>query len=330
MKHAFFFILITGLFFIQTSCRQKKEKSQAEKDARSTIIRASEINEKIKNGEDVIYQYVTIVGDIDFNLSEDKSILYPNIVQDKIKSAVLFSDCTFKGKISAYKKADKVTHYAKFTDNFVMINCTVQDSVNFRETDFYGIVNIQNTIFSELVSFEGAYFDYRKNYFNDSEFIKKCNFNRADFRGKVSFFQSEIGGQALFQKAHFGGEAVFGAVKCNDYAAFSMIKSDDALLFNYAEFAEKADFGNSVFGLRTEFIGCKFDSVINISGSTFRGRVLFDNALVNSELNLAECNFYGGLPSLETLVYQDDTELKFENIRVLLAKKTELNTLKNQ
>jgi len=97
-------ILLISISIALFSCKKQAPK---DKEARSTIVDAAEINSKLKSGKPVAYQYVTIIGDIDFTLAEDISIEGPNVVRHTVESSIVFTDCTFKGKLIANKKKIK-------------------------------------------------------------------------------------------------------------------------------------------------------------------------------------------------------------------------------
>ena len=97
MSNIKYILPIIIIFFI--SCN--KEVQTEIPDSRTKIINASEINKKIKKGEDVTYKNATIIGDIDFTRSNNASLITGNLIKHYVNSAVIFYDCTFKGKILA-------------------------------------------------------------------------------------------------------------------------------------------------------------------------------------------------------------------------------------
>ena len=88
MKKNFFYLPVILIFaFSGLTCKKETTKqdtnSQSEEiliDSRNQIINASEINEKIKTGQNIKYKNATIIGDINFLVSEDKYLITSQLI----------------------------------------------------------------------------------------------------------------------------------------------------------------------------------------------------------------------------------------------------------
>ncbi len=270
-------LIYIPIFFL--SCqKQKPVNINEDADARSQIISSEEINNKIKTGENILYKNATITGDVDFLISNDKNFMTPQLIKHYINSSITFYNCTFKGKISAYKSFTNHYEICLFRKNITFINCTFQDSVNFSSSEFQDLVNFNESVFQNFTSFKATVFNYNKNYFENTHFIKNAEFNMMHVNGNISFFKSEFDAKVIFQLTKFMFQVQFGASVFHDNVDFSNIKFYDDLLFNYAEFVKSVNFNGSIFNGRTEFIQTKFNYISEFTNCFFYGKINFDKS----------------------------------------------------
>ncbi len=314
MKKQTILLVLSVLFLF--SCKQEVKKEVQNTnlaEARSTIIDATEINNKIQTGEDLAYGNTTINGDIDFTNSKDSYVEGLDIKRHNVKSSVTFVNCTFKGKISAFKKTKKKTELVNFNKNITFINCTFQDTIILKDVEIKGITIIQDSEFQKNADFRGARFNFEKNYLNNNKFLAESHFNRTVFIGEVNFMKSVFEGNAHFQLAKFKDNAQFGAVKFMQSLDFTSVKADEDLLFHYAEFKKKAMFNNSVFKGRTEFISSVFNFISQFNNILFYGPVKYNNSKFIGVVTFENSKFILSPPQTVDVNIPDETDIILKN-----------------
>jgi len=320
MKKHILFIAILALLF---SCNKEKENVNTEdikqkQEAREKIIQASEINTKIKNQENILYKDVTIIGDINFLISEDKNLTTPFMENHYINSSILFHNCTFKGKVIAKKNIEDIINISVFKKNTTFLNCTFQDTVNFSYSDFYGLVNFSESIFQELVNFEASSFNYKKNYFRKSRFEKPLRFNMVNVFGDIDFFESFFDDKVLFQLSKFKGNTNFGATKFNANADFSNTKFKDDVFFNYAEFYKTISFNNASFWERTEFLNVKFNFISEFKDCLFYGKTKFEQSEIIGVFYFTSSIFYISNPKEFDINIKNGSDFVLKDVKSLI------------
>ncbi len=311
-------ILLTGIFFF--SCSQTTENKDinkdTNKDARSKIVKALEINNKIKNQTNIQYKDVTIIGDIDFLFSEDANFETPYMYKHHISSFIIFYNCTFKGKIIGYKKVNDVYKVSNFEKNLTFMNCTFQDTVNFKYADFNGLVNMSKSTFQEFVSFESCNFNFKKNYFSQAKFLKQLRFNLVFARGDINFFEAVFDDNVLFQLSKFNNPVTFSSSKFNKNADFTSCKFYDDIFLNYAEFLKKISFNNTVFKGRTEFIDSKFNFISEFKNCIYFGKTKYNNSTVKGVFSFENSYFYVSNPKNFSFNLENGSYLVLDKVKV--------------
>ncbi len=306
-------------------------------DARSKIIDAKDINNKIREGKNLKYEHATIIGDIDFTLSKDLVIETPTARRHYINSSITFLNCTFKGKLIAFKKKEKYKVISTFNKNITFIECTFQDEIKFRDADIYGLVNFSNSDFQKKVIFTGTRFNFLQNFFLQNRFLDEAKFNLTVFIGKVSFLKSEFEKNTIFQLAKFNDNAQFGVSKFKQNVDFTNIRAKGNILFNYAEFNKKVFFNNSVFSERTEFMTCKFNFISEFKNVLFYGNTKFNESTFVGVVSFENSKFILSEPETEKINILKGTDIILKNTLYLknfevseFMKKTNLDSLRKK
>ncbi len=289
-------------------------------DSRTKIINASEINIKIKKGEDLTYKNATIMGDIDFTQSNEASLITGNLVKHYVNSAVIFYDCTFKGTVLAvnYNKDFKIV--TNFNKSVSFINCTFQDTVNFSASDFKGLVNFSNSMFQKFVSFKSVFVGLQGMYFNKTHFIEEAKFNMMHINGNCNFSDAVFDNHVLFQLSKFDNPVIFNAAVFNKTANFTKVKFFDDVFFNYSEFYKIAQFNTSIFRGRTEFIKSKFNMISEFKNCLFFSETKFSDAEISGILTFENSIFYVSDPNNFNVKASEESDYIFDGI-VILSKK---------
>jgi len=238
-------------------------------------------------GQDVFIEDQTFNGDIDFTQFE-KNLISEGIYQVRIVSSITFQNCTFNGKVIAYKKnSDNVTVLTFFQSNLSFIDCEFNDEVSFRASSVLGRVDFTKAAFSKTTSFEECTF-FQNAYFRGSTYHGELRFQNAVFMQKANFLNAEFDVTASFQHVIFHAETQFSSARFMGYADFGSLSCHGNFYANNAEFADRAVFNNSFFGRQTELNNinfnyceiknCRFFGRTRIAETSVAGHLFFDNS----------------------------------------------------
>lgn len=166
-------------------------------------VRAYDIMQDIKDGKDVKYTNVTIVGELDFTNRNEK---YPDLpsrskwwnkgsneVKESVDVSILFINCTFDDDVIAYIHEERsgYTFTADFEEDVVFRNCSFEQNAMFKYSNF-----------DEGADFSRSKFQ-RKSTFKYAEFDNKANFANAYFENDATFKYAAFDEGASFQNAIF-------------------------------------------------------------------------------------------------------------------------------
>ncbi len=291
-----YLIILTGL--LMTTCASgniSKEKA----DFKDLIIA----------GQDVFIKDQTFKGDIDFTQFE-KNLISEGIYQVRIVSSVTFQNCTFDGKVIAYKKnEDNTSTLTSFQSNLSFIGCVFNDEVSFRASSVMGRADFTKSSFSKTTSFEECTF-FQNAYFRSSTYHEELRFQNTVFMQKANFLNAEFDVTASFQHAIFHAEAQFSSSRFMGYVDFGSLSCKGNFYANNAEFADRAIFNNSFFGRQTELNGVSFN-YCEIKNCRFFGRTRFMETSVKEHLFFDNSFFLLGGPDTTTI---DPDKLSLEAV----------------
>lgn len=170
-------------------------------------VNASDIIKDIKNGKDVSYNNVTIVGELDFTYMEEKLESLPkrkkrnwwrnggsNMVKNLIKSKVSFVNCTFEDNVLAYipdSENSGYTFVASFDDDAIFKGCTFERKAMFKYSKFNEKASFQGTNFEDDTTFKYAQF-YTNVSFAKATFKETATFKYSKFKNGVSFNSTDF------------------------------------------------------------------------------------------------------------------------------------------
>lgn len=162
-------------------------------------ISSSQIMEDIREGKDITYENVVIVGELDFTYMADKMPDLPkkskwwnngntNTVEESIDVDISFKNCTFEKDVLAYIHDDRsgYTFVADFDKNVVFKNCEFKQDAMFKYSDFDGVADFSNSKFQRKSTFKYAEFDEKAD-FSNTFFDDDATFKYAQFDEGVSF-----------------------------------------------------------------------------------------------------------------------------------------------
>jgi hypothetical protein len=195
------------------------------------IINSSQIIDKINNDNNINYNNIVIIGDLNPSKKNIQSAI-------RISNSVFIGDVNFDGAIfhkpvefedTVFKKIASFDN-AQFEGPLIFLHSRFNGSSGFKETRFKDDVSFSYTIFNDYLNFQGSQFcsgaafdstifnkfaryDYIKfqgyTDFKNSEFIKGAQFSYTAFEGKVEFDKSIFKQRSFFNSAKFLGDATF-------------------------------------------------------------------------------------------------------------------------
>ena len=163
------------------------------------VVNASDIMEDIKQGKDIIYENVTVAGELDFTYMDEKMPDLPtlrvwrrnngdNVVNEAIESRISFVNVSFEADVIAYYHEDRsgYTFTADFENNVNFQNCKFEGGALFKYSEFESDVSFEGSTFLDTTTFKYAEFELKAN-FERSVFEENATFKYAKFRNGVSF-----------------------------------------------------------------------------------------------------------------------------------------------
>ena len=159
-----------------------------------TKVKASDIMEAMKNGEDISYENVTVTGTLDFTYMDEKLDDLPrrsiwwrngdNEVEEYIESRISFKNVIFEEDVLAYfhDKRTEYTFTADFEEEVVFENCIFKRDAMFKYSTFEDEANFSGSEFNDENTFKYAEFeasaDFSNTYFDDDAIFKYTEFKR--------------------------------------------------------------------------------------------------------------------------------------------------------
>lgn len=162
-------------------------------------VSASDIMRDIKNGKDISYNNVTVVGILDMTYMEDKLPDMPkkrkwwknggsNSVEEQIEVSISFTNCVFENDVYAYihDEESEYTFIANFENDVTFTGSTFKGEALFKYSDFERNADFSDSNFHKRSTFKYAKFDENVSFANTT-FTKDAIFKYSEFREGVSF-----------------------------------------------------------------------------------------------------------------------------------------------
>jgi uncharacterized protein YjbI with pentapeptide repeats len=226
-------------------------------------VSAQEIIEKINRKEAVLYQNVTVTGDLDLtNLANRHEVREGGWRGESeqylstVEVPLTFRDCTFKGKVLAYWSED--------------LN-RMKTSSKVYNADFKEAVTIENCVFEDDAAFKYSKFDQRA-VFTGNTFREEALFKYTKFRNAADFSQSSFRGYADFKYTHFDEASAFQKATFERSADFKYTKFEEGVDFRQVRFAGNADFKYTNFPRGTNFDDVTFNGSSDFKYAKLDGR----------------------------------------------------------
>ncbi|MCX6673672.1 MAG: pentapeptide repeat-containing protein [Methanothrix sp.] len=214
-------------------------------------IYASDILVELKNGADVEYRDVIIIGDLDL-----KNLIFQ----------IKFIERSFD------EINDGSSEYLK----------CVTSKIKIIDSEFHGILDLSNIIFESSIRFDGSTF-YKNIYFNGTIFKNNLSFRGTNFKGFTNFCYARSK-HMNFWGAHFYGGTYFKKCNFEDDAYFLGSRFESFAIFEGTIFRAQALFMGTNFFNETSFKRSIFFRVANFSG------VGFEHAQYRVDIDLNQPN----------------------------------------
>ena len=235
-----------------------------------TRVDAKEIIYKINQGQAVSYKNARIEGNLDLTQLNNKQLQKDtdNEKQSKVYIStvtvpVSFTNCTFTGHVLAYFNPDNFDlsngstvrnltkswvgeakneiYNTNFEKEVTFVNCTFEESSNFKYSEF-----------KEGVSFAGSRFE-KEAFFKYTKFGKTADFNKAQFENGAVFKYVKFPQQPNFSGATFAGETDFKYTHFPHGVNFQRTQFKDFANFKYTQFAEPLNLKGAAFKKEGDF-----------------------------------------------------------------------------
>jgi len=232
-----FVFLVAIIMFNSCSASQKTVNKN---------IKANDILSDIAKGKNITLKDKIIEGNLDFStlnsvfLSQATQLVYVN-------SAINFINCTFKGKIIAQKRSEKIATVTDFAKNLGFINCTFEKELNFDQAIFRSQISFNQSKFKKSVFMRGAEFRSSKNFFIEIHAFDNFLLTNSKFYGNANFMKSVFEKQFSIQKIVVNNDFFLGACKFLSYTDLSGATFSGYCDFKYSEFTNRLVLSNAVF-----------------------------------------------------------------------------------
>ena len=252
-KNVIVWILLLGIVVLLMSTSvQAKEL---------TKVNATDILEKIENGESFLLVNYIITGKLD--LSKINLTTVP-IAREEWQ-------ITYFGLEEELKIVKGV---------IIIKNSIFVDDVNFSYTQFRTIIDFSETSFLGEINFRGADFAGGAN-FDSANFTGVADFWSANFTGVANFLGADFAGGANFMNANFAGDAEFIFADFAGGADFTCADFAGGANFMYADFAGDAHFMYANFSGHSTFYDADFSGDAKFESANFTDYASFDSTEFN-------------------------------------------------
>lgn len=245
-------------------------------------VDAKDIINKLNNGEEAHYENVTVSGDLDFRMINDREedsdkfeSLFDNNVTYKyhVNAPLKFTNCKFTGKVIGYYNDDDKDelHIVMFHEDVMFNGCTFQNDFLVKYTEFYKSASFKGNTFKE-----DALFKY-------SEFNSSVDFSNSIFEGEANFKYTEFEDKVEFKACEFSELATFKYTDFDEYVDYTGAKFDSDAIFKYTKFPEGVSFENVYFDDFADFKYADFQNPVNLNKVEFNGTTSFKYAHVEGK-----------------------------------------------
>ncbi len=274
-------------------------------------ISAADVVAKIKSGEAVDYQNVSIEGNLDLsglNVPVNQAVIITN---SRIGSAN-FDGVTFEEPLdmsgSVFQKSVSFAK-VKFLSDARFTGSAFMGPADFRDTDFEGPTSFTSAQFFSDTSFGNAQFSSDASFL-DSSFARDVDFNFAQFSRTASFWNASFD-NVSFLEAKFMEHASFGYTQFNGNSVFAATNFGSDVVFKSSIFRGNTTFGLSKFDGLCDFTGVNFKVMATFLGTKFSDNVYFTDAKFDKDLILEGARIYS--MQLDNVTFAEGSKINLKD-----------------
>jgi uncharacterized protein YjbI with pentapeptide repeats len=269
------------------------------------VISAKDIQDNAA-GSPIHYDHAVIIGDLDLNQADCKSIEITNsiirgnasFVETTFSDRAIFRNTTFCRKAEfggsrfdsdADFNSSHFDEAANFSES-IFLEAATFDYSTFRKTadfaadsfaksgSFYNCTFAEDAFFY-LSQFNGVYAN-----FESTRFLKNIDFDSCQCSAFLSFAEAKIKGNADFHGCKFAGGVIFLNSTFLGYSNFAR-----------CHFSEDSRFQRMLFNDTADFSDAKFDGPSFFNRTSFGGKAQFDGAQFLGPSDFTDVQFDGEL-----------------------------------
>ena len=259
----------------------------------SKALDAGDVTAKIRSGEQINYDNITVTGPLDLRHLEGPLRQPVRVINSRFLGPANFEGVTFGEPLDLRGTTfQENVSFAKvrFLGDTKFAGARFLGQADFRDAVFDGLASFTSARFFNDTSFGNVQFDgdaifLASNFardvdFNFAQFIRLGYFQDAHFEN-VSFLETLFGGHVTFLNAQFRGNATFAATRF-----------DSDVVFRGARFLSGGTFGLSSFGGLADFANVEFKKTAFFGGVKFADLAYFVNARFDKGLILEDARLY--------------------------------------
>ncbi len=277
----------------------------------SKVLDAGDIMAKIRSGEQLNYDNITVTGPLDLS-GLDGPVSQPvTIINSRFLGSANFEGVSFNEPLDLRGTAfQENVSFAKvrFLGDAKFAGAILQGQADFRDAVFNGLASFTSVRFYNDTSFGNVQFD-GDSIFLESDFARDVDFNFAKFT-RLGYFQDAHFENVSFLETEFGGHATFLNAEFHGNATFAATRFGSDVVFRAARFLEGSTFGLSSFGGLADFANVDFKETAFFGGVKFADLAYFVNAQFDKGLILEDARLYS--MQLDNVTFGEDARIDLD------------------
>jgi hypothetical protein len=231
----------------------------------------------IQEGDDFYASDITF--EEDFNFDEIVKTKEGSIY---LKSQLVFTNCTFKGKFSWSSDSNRRLYFEK---EVIFKDCTFEEDLVLNETIFRSRLQIVDCLFRKNLNLDRNTFLIKSNI-DKNEIGQNISTQYIQAHENFSIFENTIGNNLLLQGAIVSGLAQFSTNQLNGSIDLTKSRFQSDLLMNYTKGGKKLLAGNMTVIRKVQMIDVSSFKIIDLTDAFILGSLKYthlDNTLPQLE-----------------------------------------------
>jgi hypothetical protein len=152
----------------------------------------------------------------------------------------------------------------------------------------------------------------------------------AVFEGEANFFKSTFAKHAVFSGTIFSKTAQFDVCKFQDACNFSNIRAFGGFFFNSSEFSKPANFNDARFSDRVEFQSAIINADITLSNCSFFGWVKYNKSQIDGVLSFEKSFFHEHSPVFDEAKLTEGSHINLKDALTVKKEPVVISGLKKE